>query len=120
LQYVHARGPSADADRDARPRVAACGAEPAQDRVAVLRVERRREQPVFAHAGGAQSRGIPIPAGRKMIRGKFITLEGVDGAGKSTHLQFVADALAAASRRHVIVTREPGGTAFAERLRETI
>lgn len=53
-------------------------------------------------------------------RGKFITLEGVDGAGKSTHLQFVADALAAASGRHVIVTREPGGTDIAERLRQTI
>lgn len=53
-------------------------------------------------------------------RGRFITLEGVDGAGKSTHLQFVADAVAAASRRHVIVTREPGGTDLAERLREAI
>lgn len=53
-------------------------------------------------------------------RGRFITLEGVDGAGKSTHLQFVADAVAAASGRHVIVTREPGGTDLAERLREAI
>jgi dTMP kinase len=51
---------------------------------------------------------------------KFITLEGVDGAGKSTHLQFIADAVAAASGRHVIVTREPGGTDLAERLREAI
>ncbi|HEX6268469.1 MAG TPA: dTMP kinase [Burkholderiales bacterium] len=53
-------------------------------------------------------------------RGVFITLEGVDGAGKSTHLQFVADALAASSGRPVIVTREPGGTDLAERLREAI
>lgn len=53
-------------------------------------------------------------------RGKFITLEGVDGAGKSTHLQFVADAVAAASGRHAIVTREPGGTDLAERLRDAI
>jgi dTMP kinase len=52
-------------------------------------------------------------------RGKFITLEGVDGAGKSTHLPFIADCVAA-PRRHVIVTREPGGTELAERLRETI
>jgi dTMP kinase len=51
---------------------------------------------------------------------KFITLEGVDGAGKSTHLQFIADAVAAASGRHAIVTREPGGTDLAERLREAI
>jgi dTMP kinase len=53
-------------------------------------------------------------------QGKFITLEGVDGAGKSTHLQFIADAVAAASGRRAIVTREPGGTDLAERLREAI
>jgi dTMP kinase len=51
---------------------------------------------------------------------KLITLEGVDGAGKSTHLQFVADAVASASGRRAIVTREPGGTDLAERLREAI
>ena len=51
---------------------------------------------------------------------KFITLEGVDGAGKSTHMQFIADAVAAASGRHAIVTREPGGTDLSERLREAI
>jgi dTMP kinase len=52
-------------------------------------------------------------------RGKFLTLEGVDGAGKSTHVQFVADFLATRAP-HVIVTREPGGTDLAERLREAI
>jgi dTMP kinase len=52
-------------------------------------------------------------------RGKLITLEGVDGAGKSTHMQFIADAVAA-NGRHVILTREPGGTELAERLREAI
>jgi dTMP kinase len=52
--------------------------------------------------------------------GRFITLEGVDGAGKSTHLQFIADAVAAASGRRAIVTREPGGTDLAEHLRRTI
>lgn len=55
-----------------------------------------------------------------MRRGRFITVEGVDGAGKSTHLQFIADAAAAASGRHAIVTREPGGTELAERLRQAI
>ena len=56
-------------------------------------------------------------------QGKFITLEGVDGAGKSTHLEFIADALRAAGgneSRHVIVTREPGGTDLAERMRQAI
>ena len=51
---------------------------------------------------------------------RFITLEGVDGAGKSTHLQFIANAVAGASGRHAVVTREPGGTELAERLREVI
>ena len=51
---------------------------------------------------------------------KFITIEGVDGAGKSTHMQFIADAVAAASGRHAIVTREPGGTDLAERLRQAV
>jgi dTMP kinase len=55
-----------------------------------------------------------------MRRGLFITLEGVDGAGKSTHMQFIADAVAATSGRHVITTREPGGTDLAERLRDAI
>jgi dTMP kinase len=53
-------------------------------------------------------------------KARFITLEGVDGAGKSTHQQFIADAVAAASGQHAIVTREPGGTDLAERLREAI
>ena len=52
-------------------------------------------------------------------RGKFVTVEGVDGAGKSTHLQFIADSLAAGGR-HVVVTREPGGTDLAEQLRKII
>jgi dTMP kinase len=51
--------------------------------------------------------------------GKFITLEGVDGAGKSTHLGFVADWLRRQGRE-VIVTREPGGTPLGETLRELL
>jgi dTMP kinase len=54
-----------------------------------------------------------------MTPGRFVTLEGVDGAGKSSHVQFVADFLAP-SAPHVIVTREPGGTDLAERLRKAI
>ena len=54
-----------------------------------------------------------------MSRGRFLTLEGVDGAGKSTHLASISDFVAARGR-HSIVTREPGGTDLAERLREAI
>jgi dTMP kinase len=50
---------------------------------------------------------------------KFLTLEGVDGAGKSTHIEFIADAVRAKGV-HVVVTREPGGTELAEQLREAI
>lgn len=52
-------------------------------------------------------------------RGRFITLEGVDGAGKSTHVAFIADALRARGAS-VVATREPGGTPLAEKLRELV
>jgi dTMP kinase len=48
--------------------------------------------------------------------GKFISFEGIDGAGKSTHIGFVADFLAAQGKR-VVTSREPGGTALGEKLR---
>ena len=54
-----------------------------------------------------------------MMPGKFITLEGVDGAGKSTHLDFVASWLRQQGRE-VIITREPGGTPLGETLRELL
>ena len=54
-----------------------------------------------------------------MKRGKFLTLEGVDGAGKSTHVRFIAD-FVASKGHHAVMTREPGGTELAERLREAI
>ncbi len=51
--------------------------------------------------------------------GKFITLEGVDGAGKSTHLSWLVNHLR--EQGHVVVqTREPGGTPLGEKLRELL
>jgi dTMP kinase len=50
---------------------------------------------------------------------KFITFEGVDGAGKSTHLTWFAEALRQRGL-DVIVTREPGGTPLGEQLREIL
>ena len=54
-----------------------------------------------------------------MTRGKFITLEGMDGAGKSTHLTWIPAFLEAHGLR-VRLTREPGGTPLGERLREML
>lgn len=59
-------------------------------------------------------------AGERMgRRGRFITLEGIDGAGKSSHLEFLR-ARSADRGVEVLVTREPGGTSFGAALREVI
>jgi dTMP kinase len=52
-------------------------------------------------------------------RGKFISLEGIDGAGKSTHIAGIAERLRAVGKE-VVVTREPGGTPLGEKLRELL
>lgn len=54
-----------------------------------------------------------------MSMAKFITFEGVDGAGKSTHLNWFADTLRARGI-NLLVTREPGGTPLGEKLREIL
>jgi dTMP kinase len=54
-----------------------------------------------------------------MMRGRFITLEGIDGAGKSSHVRFIASFLRARGIK-VKVTREPGGTPAGETLRKLI
>jgi dTMP kinase len=51
-----------------------------------------------------------------VTRGLFISFEGIDGAGKTTHIDALAQALRAAGRT-VVLTREPGGTPLAEKLR---
>jgi len=53
------------------------------------------------------------------MRGKFITLEGMDGAGKSTHLAAIKTGLERQGHE-VVLTREPGGTALGEALREVL
>ena len=48
--------------------------------------------------------------------GKFITVEGIEGAGKTTQLAFIRDYLETAGKR-VLLTREPGGTPLSEEIR---
>ncbi|WON73653.1 MULTISPECIES: dTMP kinase [unclassified Nitrosospira] len=55
----------------------------------------------------------------KTITGKFITLEGIDGAGKSTHLHWFEKVLRDKGKT-VVVTREPGGTRLGEALRQLL
>lgn len=54
-----------------------------------------------------------------MSSGRFITFEGIDGAGKTSHIEALAAWLRARGRE-VVLTREPGGTDLAERLRELV
>jgi len=54
-----------------------------------------------------------------MTRGFFISFEGIDGAGKSTHIDRVARLFREAGRA-VVLTREPGGTPLSEKLRELV
>src|SRR5579872_4866139 len=63
--------------------------------------------------------GILLYDGCVAQRGKFITFEGLDGCGKSTQIEKLAKALRS---RHlqVIVTREPGGTPTAEKMRQLL
>ena len=51
---------------------------------------------------------------------RFITFEGVDGAGKSTHVDWFARSLAVRCGAEVVVTREPGGTPLGEALRALV
>ena len=53
------------------------------------------------------------------VRGKFITVEGIDGAGKSTHIGFVTQFLQAHGKL-VVSSREPGGTPLGEKLRDLL
>ena len=54
-----------------------------------------------------------------MQPGLFISFEGIDGAGKSSHIEALAQAFKAAGRA-VLQTREPGGTPLAEKLRDMV
>ncbi len=79
------------------------------------------------YEGGLHTRSRPQASIRKtsqrpnqpMTTGIFISFEGIDGAGKSSHISALANALSAQGKT-VVLTREPGGTPLAEKLREMI
>ena len=52
-------------------------------------------------------------------RGRFITVEGIEGVGKSTHVSFIAERIRQAGHE-VVVTREPGGVPLAESIRALV
>jgi len=62
-------------------------------------------------------KGSDMGGGRRRRRGVLITFEGIEGSGKTTQLAGLAKALREEGYR-VLETREPGGTPFAERIRE--
>jgi len=64
-------------------------------------------------SGKSMTRSTPA------ARGKFITFEGIDGAGKSTHIQYVGE-LIRARGVELVSSREPGGTPLGEKLRELV
>ncbi len=53
------------------------------------------------------------------MRGKFITIEGTEGVGKTTNIQFIQDWMQA-KKLPFVATREPGGTPLAEQIRELL
>ena len=52
-------------------------------------------------------------------RGKFITVEGIEGAGKSSNLAYIRELLDSAGKKHIF-TREPGGTELGEDIRRLL
>jgi dTMP kinase len=54
-----------------------------------------------------------------MAKGMFVTVEGVEGVGKSTNMDFIAERVTAAGFA-VLISREPGGTPMAERIRDML
>ncbi|WP_374590083.1 dTMP kinase [Aquabacterium sp.] len=71
------------------------------------------------HAATPSTPAHGTPPDAAPLRGRFLSFEGIDGAGKTTHIDALEQRWRAAGL-DVVRTREPGGTALAERLRELV
>ena len=69
---------------------------------------------------GIAARKMPNKSAEENMKGKFIVIEGLEGAGKSSAHQFVVRVLHELGIQDVVFTREPGGTPLAEKLRHLI
>lgn len=79
----------------------------------------RQVAPAGASPVAPAQAGVPAGAPEAPERGAFVTFEGGDGAGKTTHIRFLANALSAMGRE-VVCLREPGGTDVGEQLRGVV
>src|SRR5690606_24734501 len=131
VQHLHPRRPAADADRDGRRRCAAGGHPSCGRGGTLLRRGGGRQRPprVLEDAGRTPGRGARVHpplsraarAAMTALRShpRFVSLEGGEGAGKTTVLHALRDALRA-DGAEVVNTREPGGTPLAEMIRDLL
>src|SRR5690606_6938153 len=133
VHHLHPGRAAADDDRDAGGGGAAGRDASGRGRRAVLRRGRRRQWPPCVQRRPRQPPGrgarlpaqLPRAAGQRMndtglrIEPRLVTLEGGEGAGKTTVLDALRGALEAQGGE-VVCTREPGGTPLAARVRELL
>ena len=121
VQHLHPRRPAADADRHAGHGLAAGGGASPTPTKALYFVARGDGSSVFSDNLADHNRAVNKyqRKSRRPMTGRFITFEGIDGAGKSTHIEALPDWLRARGHE-VVLTREPGGTPLAEQLRELV
>ncbi len=91
----------------------------AQRALKTLRPFDKSSGPVLSRAEGRQAQGLYPERGRRIKRGIFITFEGIEGCGKSTHSGLLFKYLKKSGYR-VVQTREPGGTKLGEAVRKVL